>query len=79
MRRYAFVKKAASVALAISGGAGHFLLNRLPELYAGLQRERARFPVQWACAATQNETSNASPEAADAPSHVQRSGNLPRR
>jgi glycogen debranching enzyme len=47
MRRYGFAKEAAAVALAINSAASHFLLNRLPELYAGLQREPTGFPVQY--------------------------------
>ena len=35
------------VARDISGAARHFLLNQLPELYAGLQRDGASFPVQY--------------------------------
>src|SRR6202166_461662 len=37
MRRYGFAAEAAAVARDISGAASHFLLNQLPELYAGLQ------------------------------------------
>jgi glycogen debranching enzyme len=47
MRRYGFATEAAEVARQISGAASHFLLNQLPELYAGLQREPASFPVQY--------------------------------
>ncbi len=47
MRRYGFAAEAAAVARDISGAAGHFLLNQLPELYAGLQRDPASFPVQY--------------------------------
>ena len=47
MRRYGFADEAAAVALAVSRAASHFLLNRLPELYAGLQREPTGFPVQY--------------------------------
>ncbi len=47
MRRYGFAAEAAMVARDISGAAGHFLLNRLPELYAGLQRDGTSFPVQY--------------------------------
>jgi hypothetical protein len=31
----------------ISGAASHVLLNQLPELYAGLQRDPTGFPVQY--------------------------------
>jgi glycogen debranching enzyme len=47
MRRYGFAAEAAAVARDISGAASHFLLNQLPELYAGLQRDPASFPVQY--------------------------------
>ncbi len=35
MRRYGFAAEAAVVARDLSGAASHFLLNQLPELYAG--------------------------------------------
>ena len=44
MRRYGFAAEAAAVARDISGAASHFLLNQLPELYGGLQRDRHEFP-----------------------------------
>jgi glycogen debranching enzyme len=47
MRRYGFAAEAAAVAREISGAASHFLLNQLPELYAGLQRNPGSFPVQY--------------------------------
>jgi glycogen debranching enzyme len=47
MRRYGFDVEAAALARDISGAAGHFLLNQLPELYAGLQRDPTGFPVQY--------------------------------
>ena len=47
MRRYGFTSEAAAVARDISGAAAHFLLNQLPELYAGLQRDPSNFPVQY--------------------------------
>ena len=47
MRRYGFASEAAMVARDISGAARHFLLNQLPELYAGLQRDDTSFPVQY--------------------------------
>jgi glycogen debranching enzyme len=47
MRRYGYAAEAAAVARDISGAASHFLLNQLPELYAGLQREPTSFPVQY--------------------------------
>jgi len=47
MRRYGFVTEAAAVARDVSGAASHFLLNQLPELYGGLQRDPTSFPVQY--------------------------------
>lgn len=47
MRRYGFAEEAAALARDISGAASHFLLNQLPELYAGLQRDPTSFPVQY--------------------------------
>jgi glycogen debranching enzyme len=47
MRRYGFFAEAAAVARDISGAASHFLLNQLPELYGGLQRDPTSFPVQY--------------------------------
>jgi glycogen debranching enzyme len=47
MRRYGFAAEAAAVARDISGAGSHFLLNQLPELYAGLQRDPTSFPVQY--------------------------------
>jgi glycogen debranching enzyme len=47
MRRYGFAAEAAAVARDVSRAASHFLLNQLPELYAGLQRDPTNFPVQY--------------------------------
>jgi len=47
MRRYGYAAKAAAVARDISRAASHFLLNQLPELYGGLQRDPTNFPVQY--------------------------------
>ncbi|HET6610277.1 MAG TPA: glycogen debranching N-terminal domain-containing protein [Rhodopila sp.] len=46
-KRYGFTEEAAQVANAISDAASHFLLNQLPELYAGVQRSDGNFPVQY--------------------------------
>jgi glycogen debranching enzyme len=46
-RRYGFAAEAAAVARSISDAASHFLMNQLPELYAGLQRDTNNFPVQY--------------------------------
>jgi glycogen debranching enzyme len=47
MRRYGYAVEAAAVARDISRAASHFLLNQLPELYGGLQRDPTSFPVQY--------------------------------
>src|SRR3984957_1195898 len=47
MRRYGFDAEAAALGPDISRAASHFLLNQLPELYAGLQRDPTSFPVQY--------------------------------
>ena len=46
MKRYGFADEAARVARAVSGAAAFFALHQVPELYAGLPREVAPFPVQ---------------------------------
>jgi len=46
-RRYGFAAEASAIARCISDAASHFLLNQLPELYAGLQRTEDNFPVQY--------------------------------
>ena len=40
-------RRSGAVARDISGAASHFLLNQLPELYGGLQRDPTSFPVQY--------------------------------
>jgi glycogen debranching enzyme len=47
MRRYGFAAEAAAVARDISAAASYFMLNQLPELYGGLQRDPKSFPVQY--------------------------------
>jgi glycogen debranching enzyme len=47
MRRYGFAAQSAAVARDISAAASHFMLNQLPELYGGLQRDPTSFPVQY--------------------------------
>jgi len=47
VRHYGFDAEAAALAGDISGAASRFLLNQLPELYAGLQRDPTGFPVQY--------------------------------
>jgi glycogen debranching enzyme len=46
-KRYGFVREANHVAHDISAAASYFLMNQLPELYAGVQRDGANFPVQY--------------------------------
>jgi glycogen debranching enzyme len=46
-KRYGFSTEAGHIARDISGAASHFLLNQLPELYAGVARNGANFPVQY--------------------------------
>lgn len=46
-KRYGFGKEAALIARDISEAARHFLQNQLPELYAGVERNGANFPVQY--------------------------------
>jgi glycogen debranching enzyme len=47
LKRYGFAREVAQIARDISGAASHFLLNQLPELYAGVQRGDTEFPVQY--------------------------------
>jgi glycogen debranching enzyme len=44
--RYGFRSEAAQLARAVSGAAAFFSLHQIPELYAGLPRAAAPFPVQ---------------------------------
>ncbi|MBS0166708.1 MAG: amylo-alpha-1,6-glucosidase [Nitrospira sp.] len=46
-KRYGFAEEAAMIARDISEAGRYFLLNRLPELYAGAEREPGTFPVQY--------------------------------
>jgi glycogen debranching enzyme len=46
-KRYGFAAEAARVARDISGAASHFAGYRLPELYAGIERQPGAFPVQY--------------------------------
>ena len=46
-KRYGLAKEAAHIARAISGAATHFLLNQVPELWAGLPHRADGFPVQY--------------------------------
>jgi glycogen debranching enzyme len=46
-KRYGFDEEANAVARDVMGAAGFFMLNQLPELYAGVQRAEGTFPVQY--------------------------------
>lgn len=46
-KRYGLAKEAAHIARAISGAASHFLVNQVPELWAGLAHRTDGFPVQY--------------------------------
>jgi glycogen debranching enzyme len=46
-KRYGFSSEAARVARDISEAASHFASYRLPELYAGVERQPGGFPVQY--------------------------------
>ena len=46
-KRYGFTAEVGHIARDISDAASHFLLNQLPELYAGVQKNGANFPVQY--------------------------------
>ena len=47
LRRYGYAAEAAQVAKGIFDAAERFVANRLPELFAGLPRQRGSFPVQY--------------------------------
>ncbi|MEM5298877.1 glycogen debranching N-terminal domain-containing protein [Burkholderia sp. JPY481] len=46
-KRYGFADEAGRIAKNICDAGGYFALNQLPELFAGLQRTEASFPVQY--------------------------------
>jgi glycogen debranching enzyme len=46
-KQYGFVEEAARVAKAVSDAGSYFTLYQMPELYAGIQRDDANFPVQY--------------------------------
>lgn len=46
-KKYGFAKEAGKIARDISRAASYFTSNRLPELYAGIQRDPGSFPVQY--------------------------------
>ena len=46
-KRYGYVEEAARIARDVWTAGGFFMLDRLPELYAGLHRDEVGFPVQY--------------------------------
>ena len=46
-KRYGHAEAANAVARDVMAAASYFMLNQLPELYAGTQREASSFPVQY--------------------------------
>ena len=46
-KRYGYNAEAGQIAHDISAAASHFLLNQLPELYSGVERNGGNFPVQY--------------------------------
>lgn len=46
-KRYGFVVEAARIADDISSAASHFMLNQIPGLWSGIQRDGSSFPVQY--------------------------------
>ena len=46
-KRYGYADQANAVAKDVLGAASFFMLNQLPELYAGVQRDDGNFPVQY--------------------------------
>jgi glycogen debranching enzyme len=46
-KQYGFAKEAAQVVRAVSDAGSYFALYQMPELYAGIEREDANFPVQY--------------------------------
>ncbi|WP_428485026.1 amylo-alpha-1,6-glucosidase [Rhodopila sp.] len=46
-KRYGYAEEVGRIARDISEAASHFLMNQLPELYAGVERTSGSFPVQY--------------------------------
>ncbi|MEJ1977342.1 MAG: glycogen debranching N-terminal domain-containing protein [Acetobacteraceae bacterium] len=46
-KRYGFADEANRIAQDVTGAARFFMLNQLPELYAGIERDSGNFPVQY--------------------------------
>jgi glycogen debranching enzyme len=47
LKRYGFAAHAAKVAHAICAAASFFMSNRLPELFAGVERNEVSFPLRY--------------------------------
>ena len=46
-KRYGYADQANAIAKDVLTAASFFMLNQLPELYAGVQRDESNFPVQY--------------------------------
>ncbi len=46
-RRYGFVTEASRIAYSIINATSYFVMQQLPELYAGIEQTNANFPVQY--------------------------------
>jgi glycogen debranching enzyme len=46
-QQYGFTEEAARIARAVTDAGSYFALYRMPELYAGIEREDTNFPVQY--------------------------------
>ena len=46
-RRYGFAREACQIARAVTDAGNYFIAQQLPELYAGIERTRTNFPVQY--------------------------------
>jgi glycogen debranching enzyme len=46
-KQYGFAEEAARIARAVTDAGSYFALYRMPELYAGIEREDTNFPVQY--------------------------------
>ena len=47
MKRYGFHREVGEIAEAVLVSAKYFAMDQLPELYAGVQRDEANFPIQY--------------------------------
>jgi glycogen debranching enzyme len=46
-RRYGFAQEACRIAYGVTNAASYFVMQQLPELYAGIERTNINFPVQY--------------------------------